>query len=222
MRGRYKLERQFDVARLLRDLETAERVGTRLTHHTPSVHDGGWSAIPLVSVNGEQDLSALKTYKRGRFEKTSVVEECPYFNEIIDSFKCSKRRVRLMRLEPQRRVLPHQDPDQTWAMGITRIHIPIVTNDKVEFVHDGQQVVMKPGELWYLDFSQFHSVANLGDEPRVHLVLDLEVNSWLARQFPPETLGERLRNLVYRLRLKAFNCRGMWRLPRLRRRLWPL
>ena len=51
--------------------------------------------------------------------------------------------------------------------------------------------------------------------------LDLEINDWLRQQFPPETLRERLRNRLYRLRMEACEMPGMWRFPRLRRRLLP-
>jgi hypothetical protein len=37
---------------------------------------------------------------------------------------------------------------------------------------------MKEGECWYLRLSDPHSVSNKGNKDRIHLVIDIEVNSW--------------------------------------------
>jgi mannose-6-phosphate isomerase-like protein (cupin superfamily) len=60
--------------------------------------------------------------------------------------------------------------------------VPLTTNPDVEFVHRGERVDMAPGEAWYLNFSEPHRVANRGDTPRVHLLIDCVVNPWLDEQ----------------------------------------
>jgi hypothetical protein len=42
---------------------------------------------------------------------------------------------------------------------------------------------MPAGSTWYLRLSDPHSVANRGPRARVHLVVDLVVNAWLAALF---------------------------------------
>jgi hypothetical protein len=62
---------------------------------------------------------------------------------------------------------------------MARVHIPITTNEAVEFELNRRRVVMAPGSAWYLRLSDPHRVANRGASDRVHLVVDLVVNDWL-------------------------------------------
>ncbi len=45
---------------------------------------------------------------------------------------------------------------------MVRIHIPVVTNDGVDFRLNGTRVVMPAGSSWYLRLSDPHSMANRG------------------------------------------------------------
>ena len=187
---------RYDVERLRADLQVAEQQGRAHLHWSTKEHDGGWSAIPLVSLDGKEDAEALRSGK-GRYVKTPILKHCPYFEEIIDSFQCPRQRVRLMRLESGTNIHEHRDLGDSWALGQVRIHIPIITHEEVYFYVDGERVMMRPGELWYCDFSRPHRVANRSPIARVHLVLDLTVNPWLRQMFPAETLRERLGNWWY-------------------------
>ena len=67
---------------------------------------------------------------------------------------------------------------------LMRIHIPIVTNDKVIFEQwdcDGKNVKghMSLGECWYLDVRKPHRAVNGGDTLRTHLVIDVEANEYI-------------------------------------------
>jgi len=62
------------------------------------------------------------------------------------------------------------------------LHIPIVTNEEVDFRLNGEQVILREGECWYLRLSDLHSVENNGQFDRVHLVIDAVVNDWLESQ----------------------------------------
>jgi hypothetical protein len=202
MKNMYRLSLHYDSERLLVDLHAAEQAARYQMHWAEKYYEGVWDAIPLMSHGGRTDADSLK-HQRGDYAKTEVVAHCPYFEEIIDSFKCSKQRVRLLRLESGAKIHKHRDPRQTWAMGVARLHIPIVTHSEIYFFVDGQRVVMQPGEVWYCDFSRFHWLENRGPIARVHLVLDLVINDWLRRQFPQETAMERLSNWTYRHRLRG-------------------
>src|SRR5690606_34290625 len=92
------------------------------------------------------------------------------------------------------------DLGEGWAMGKVRLHIPIVTHEEVYFYVDEQRVMMRPGELWYCDFTRPHRVHNKSDVARVHMVLDLRVDDWLRDFFPSEPLTDRVKNAVQRTR----------------------
>jgi hypothetical protein len=66
---------------------------------------------------------------------------------------------------------------------MVRIHIPVATNDGVDFRLNGVRCIMAAGSTWYLRLSDPHSVANRGLDDRIHLVVDAVVNEWVAALF---------------------------------------
>jgi hypothetical protein len=196
MKNYFRMNRNYDVERLVADLRTAEQYGKAHLHWKTEDHDGGWSAIPLVSVYGSTEPEALQLGK-GPYEKTPILKACPYVEEIVDSFQCPKHRIRFMTLEAGKNIHEHRDPGDSWALNQVRLHVPIITHDEVYFYLAGDRVIMKPGEMWYLDFSKPHWVHNKSPITRIHLVFDLVVNDWLRSLFPPETFVERLDNWKY-------------------------
>ncbi len=56
----------------------------------------------------------------------------------------------------------------------------MLTNPDVEFHLNRRRVVLEAGSAWYLRLSDPHSVANRGTTDRVHMVIDLDVNDWIA------------------------------------------
>jgi hypothetical protein len=113
------------------------------------------------------------------FEDTPFLKSCPYFRQVLDSFRCPLQAVRLMRLTPGSRIKEHTDLEFDVEAGTVRIHIPVVTNAGVEFYLNGSRVVMAAGSGWYLRLSDPHSVYNKGDAERVHLVIDAVANDWM-------------------------------------------
>ena len=53
-----------------------------------------------------------------------------------------------------------------------RIHIPIITNDKVKFSISDEIKNLKVGEIWEINNREMHSVVNDGDNYRVHMIID--------------------------------------------------
>ena len=88
-----------------------------------------------------------------------------------------------MRLAPGSVIKEHRDHDLSFEQGMVRIHIPVVTNEGVDFRLNGLRCVMPAGSSWYLRLSDPHSVANRGADDRVHLVIDAGVNDWVAALF---------------------------------------
>lgn len=60
--------------------------------------------------------------------------------------------------------------------ALTRVHVPILTNDRAFMVVDGVSYGMSPGLAYTLDTRAVHSVKNYGDTPRIHLMFD--VRAW--------------------------------------------
>jgi len=57
-----------------------------------------------------------------------------------------------------------------------RIHIPLITNDKVNFFIDRRNYNFKVGEVVEINNLKFHSVENDSEYDRIHLIIDYTPN----------------------------------------------
>jgi aspartyl/asparaginyl beta-hydroxylase len=81
-------------------------------------------------------------------------------------------KVMFARLAAGGRIAPHSD------LGVPnhlahKIHVPIVTNDKVMFRVGNKRFHLSAGSAYELNNIAVHSVKNGGDEDRIHLVFEL-------------------------------------------------
>jgi hypothetical protein len=125
----------FDAERLRAELQHMEdKVWVR---HYDATQPAGWTTLVLRSINGL--LSGPDSIRHGPWEdykNTSLVDDCPYMREVIESFKCPIGRVRLSKMGPHVRINAHRDIEEevaSVAFRQVRLHIPITTSDKVVF-----------------------------------------------------------------------------------------
>lgn len=173
---------QFDPARLAKDLSVASSVQWK-AHFNTMGYGGDWSLIALFAPGGQaSNINAIHTDK-SKILPTPVLENCLYLQEVISRFECEILTARLMKLDAGATIKPHTDDRAGYEDGMFRLHIPIQTNPKVEFILDGKRIIMKEGECWYTNVNFEHSVLNRGDSPRVHLVIDGKRNAWSDKLF---------------------------------------
>ncbi|HVZ51702.1 MAG TPA: aspartyl/asparaginyl beta-hydroxylase domain-containing protein [Pseudolabrys sp.] len=186
---RLRLPLDFDPGRLAADLANLSAVGWT-AHFVTQNYEGDWSAIALRAPAGAQHPIQMIYSDPGcsDFVDTPYLAVAPYFRAVLNSFACPLQAVRLLRLTPGSRIKEHRDHDLSFEDGMVRIHIPVVTNEAVDFRLNGLRCPMPAGSTWYLRLSDPHSVANPGATDRVHLVLDATVNDWVAALFE-RTLG---------------------------------
>jgi hypothetical protein len=185
---------KLDLQRMVDELASLEG-GKWLSHYDTALADG-WTTIPLSTHDGSADnQDSQRVGEWGKYQATKYLDQLPYFKTVLEAFNCPFGRVRIMKLMPGSIIREHRDTYEEvsdYAFGQVRLHIPIVTNDKVVFTVDGKKVQMKAGRLYYVNFSKKHYVKNDGDAARTHLVLDLKVNESLAKVFPPVTALQRV------------------------------
>jgi Aspartyl/Asparaginyl beta-hydroxylase len=177
---RLQLPFACDPDRLVGDLRRLASVEW-INHYVKQNYEGDWSVIPLRGKAGATH-PVMQIYSDPTcqsFDDTPVLDDCPYFREVLDKFACPLRAVRLMRLTPGSVIKEHVDLDLSVEEGTARIHIPVTTNEHVEFYLNRSRVVMPVGTVWYLRLSDPHSVHNKGDADRVHMVIDASVNDWV-------------------------------------------
>jgi hypothetical protein len=182
---RLRLPFEFDAVRLAADMRHFTSEAWR-RHFIRQNYDGDWSIIPLRAAAGEAHPVRMIAPPPGSvdFADTPLMDACPYIRDgVVSTFHCPVRSVRLMRLTAGSVIKEHHDVDLSFEDGIVRLHIPVVTNDAVDFRLNGTRVVMQAGSCWYLRLADPHSVVNRGVEDRVHLVIDAETNDWVAGVF---------------------------------------
>lgn len=181
-----KLLQSFDSERMLQEISLLEEKYWK-EHYNKSHYSGNWTVLSLRSIGGNPDnvvaLHAASNDSLHAFQDTSLLQECPYIREVLNFFECEKTSVRLMKLHSGAEIKEHRDLDMSFEEGEVRFHIPLITNARVGFFLDQEQIILKSGECWYLNLSLKHRVSNSGNSDRVHLVLDCKVNEWVKNIF---------------------------------------
>src|SRR5262245_62801597 len=163
-----RLPQSFDAQGLREDLSSVEEGWWRA--HLGPYHNGGWESVSLWSPRG--DLFEQRS-TGGTLSGTPALPRCPRLRSALDSLPGERNRARLMRLRPGARIFRHSDPLERIARDLLRIHIPVTTSPDVTFRVNGRRIEMRPGEVWNIDVRFPHEVWNLGQEHRIHLVVDV-------------------------------------------------
>lgn len=171
----------YDILALEKELDIA-LTSTWANHYNTKDYSGEWKSISLRSASGSSsDIYA--NYTDQPFKDTPLLAELPYLQSILATWKCEKETVRFLALYPGSEIKPHKDNGCSYQDGNFRLHIPIITNNKVDFIVENQSYYLAPGTCWYMDFSKEHSVRNSGDTVRIHLVIDCLRNEWTDEIF---------------------------------------
>lgn len=83
-------------------------------------------------------------------------------------------RIILTRLSPGSFISPHRDRGDAVTRS-HRNHLALTTNKLVDFGIEGRIQHFEPGEIWEINNRKYHAVRNLGEEPRIHMILDYVV-----------------------------------------------
>jgi aspartyl/asparaginyl beta-hydroxylase (cupin superfamily) len=77
----------------------------------------------------------------------------------------------LARMAPGGVIQPHRDanPAAKWPH---KIHVPLLTNDRVTFTIEGRGYHLPEGEAVEVNNMGVHAVANAGDTDRIHLIFE--------------------------------------------------
>ena len=126
--------------------------------------------IPLI-YNPEQNINLTKYHK-------NYDEYAPFIEETVSVVAeklnlVSVKQAIFARLRAQSEIKPHKDSIGSIVKKTHRIHVPVLTNNKCSFTVSKESRNLKTGEIWIIDnVHKVHSVNNLGDTDRVHLIID--------------------------------------------------
>jgi mannose-6-phosphate isomerase-like protein (cupin superfamily) len=179
-----QLAHRFNVTLLQQEVKQLE-TAMWTAHYNIHDYNGGWTVLPLRSINGMADNSiaihSASLQKDITYQDTIYLDQCDYLQSVLRYFECEKTAVRLMKLNPGSNIKAHCDLDLNFEEGEVRFHVPVFTNPSVEFFLEEEKIPMGEGECWYLNLSLQHRVNNFGESNRIHLVIDCKVNSWMEK-----------------------------------------
>ena len=93
-------------------------------------------------------------------------------------------RVLIARLNAQSEIKPHVDKGYS-LINCNRVHVPLFTNDQVQFSVGGESRTLNEGEVWEINNADVHAVTNASNSPRVHLIIDWTPRETLLREKKP-------------------------------------
>lgn len=182
--GFAKLDKTLDAQQALDELNKLEQLDWH-THVNKACYQGEWDVVALRARQEHLECHPILQCFSLEGPQTPwvnlpILERLPCIKAFINSLQCSVRSARLMRLKPTSQILPHSDSHVSIEYGEARLHVPLSFDDDVGFYVEEQHAPMKPGELWYINTHLTHRVTNNSNTDRVNLVIDCDVNEWLA------------------------------------------
>ena len=83
----------------------------------------------------------------------------------------------------------HRDLYGNGLFGCARLHVALQTNDNAFLEVDHVKYHFGIGEIWSFDTSKVHRAINVGNEDRIHIVMDVKKNSETLDLFPQKNWG---------------------------------
>lgn len=145
-------------------------------HFNSDFYEGDWSGVALITPD---DAPMPLAPGQGAPLASDLLRRSAVWQAALGAFRTTIRSARLLRLGCGSRIHEHCDPDLGLPDSDLRLHLPLLSSEGVEFLVDGLQVPMRPGECWFVDLARPHRVDNPGPGERIHLVLDCQRNGWL-------------------------------------------
>lgn len=110
-------------------------------------------------------------------------------------------------MKAQSKLHRHRDMNGNLLFGVIRLHVPLQTNPRALFEMERQLYQMPLDSVWAIDTSGLHAVENLGDENRIHLVVDIKRSANTARFFP-------VNDMALKVHMSRFAAISAWKLLR--------
>ena len=149
----------------------------------------------VKNINSWEDYQfRQKTYEVHKYTKTIplIFHKDPTYHKQYNNYKEEIEKIKkvftkkfgqgyiiraiLVNLPAQKIIPEHIDGGDS-LNSCKRIHVPLITNDKILFTVGYETKNLKVGEMWEINNSKKpHSVENNSKEDRVHLIIDWVIN----------------------------------------------
>ena len=161
---------EVDAERAAADLAAVDPFGYLIAYD--EFICGSWRTCMLWNGSGDGKDTQICGYD-GAARMTAFGASVGYVQELLEAtFDLEDLRfARLTRLGPGTVAVPHRDFLELDS-DLTRIHIPLETADACYASEESTIYRMRLGDVWSLDASRPHSIANFSTGNRTHLLVD--------------------------------------------------
>lgn len=170
----FKLIKTFDPAPILQEIEKAKCWNWLNLRRSDGLNHKAVDDI-VLRFNPVQSMYTYEDF----FNELGCVDYftqmyLPQTMELVRDFAEDKviGRVVVAKLKEVAIIAGHID-EGTYAKWHDRYHFVITTNPEVNFYCGDEQQHMAVGEIWWFDNKIEHSVVNLGNTSRIHIVVDI-------------------------------------------------
>ena len=139
--------------------------------------DSAWQHIFSAYRIGEKDRTQLFCDMNSNFlhrkkHYRAFPKTLCFLKSIADKHDSCLQRIIFAQLESGGEVLPHVDSGRYFKHR-DRYHLVLKSSHGSEFTAGDEKQIFKEGELWWFNNKERHSVKNLNDSPRLHIIFDL-------------------------------------------------
>jgi aspartyl/asparaginyl beta-hydroxylase (cupin superfamily) len=134
-------------------------------------HHSQTKSYPLLWSSNEYDSDQITVFKKN-FESTVWNFLNPIMDYLSDTYEADVVKCMFVNLPSSCTIDKHKDGG-TVLIDSHRIHLPIKTNIDVKFFIDDEQYFFEQGFLYEINNQKYHSVENLSEYDRIHLIIDL-------------------------------------------------
>lgn len=158
----------FDVKKIEEELQAIRSSFKRI--HSLRIEENALEGLHLIIPSSD--------FSDTSYQYTAELDQSPYLQSILDTFKCNKFTYRVHNLKAGGTINLHRDMGSGLTSKIVRIHIPVTTNEDVYFHVNEESVRMQNGECWFADITKLHKVENRSNSDRLQLMIDCDLNDW--------------------------------------------
>jgi len=137
---------------------------------------------PTISVDSV--FNSLEVVDRPIMAERAFSEACSAIALMVGT---PLARAMIVSLAPNGLIAPHAD-EGLYAEATERYHLAILSNPKARLKAGEETLRLRPGVVWWFDKHVTHSGHNLGEAPRIHLIVDVfrAINRNQVNLPPPE------------------------------------
>lgn len=150
--------------------------GVSITSRTGAIDDGFGFSIHMTADKGF-DMQFCKKHNLYHFidynKPTDICTDgIKDFLLMLQNNGLHPARARLSLLPAHDRFIEHTDAihENQYAM---KLHVPVITNDKVILKVNGEEFFLEEGKVYLLDTNSWHSYTNNSDDDRWHFICDV-------------------------------------------------